>query len=681
MRFNSTVSPLRSFAAKLAALFASASLLSIPSSHVVAQADEIPETVLITGSLIRGVLTPQPDIMEHPYPVDPLPGDTRACAMPEASDSSTVVLLGPYEADALSTTTIGSQETVVQTGSIVIERGREPIYLVVTSQAPIIWRVSGAVERLERLVLTSGSNGPESVTLNEPPLVGATGVPAGKITFLQRVDCLLHFSEASSNASIGAADTVAHETGKAPAIIAADYQVAGFSVPSGQVRKNRPRSGPFVILRRFVSDLHDYHPGGIIAINPRRVIATQPAARYEVWPERAGLLQLVRSGALRPVRASGEFLITRKIRFPAGLAGYKFVLLRGVPEPDGDIRFLGTTTVISEETGRPIAFDEAQRRSEEERLAPEARGRAACAMPRASEAANVMFLNTYEAEALSTTTIASQDVAVGTASLTIERGHGPIYLVINSYQPIIWRVSGALERLERLVLISGKSLVQGTALDYRPLVGATGVAPDKVTFLGRTDCIRYFNDVRSISSVEAAALIARETGKAPTAIANRYTFAGFSVPSGQFQTERKPNGPIYVMRRSVGPRPILPQGDGKRYILETPGIDSLERELLTLIPGGVVEIDPASVVASQPVEPYVVLPKHAGLLQLVRSGALTLNSSGEFLITRKFRKPAELWPPAAFLLLRGVPEPDGDFEHSRVISEETGMPITLKGVR
>lgn len=50
-------------------------------------------------------------------------------------------------------------------------------------------------------------------------------------------------------------------------------------------------------------------------------------------------------------------MINKKIRFPAGLAGahsVKFLLLRGVPKPDGNP---GHSTVISEETGEALRFD------------------------------------------------------------------------------------------------------------------------------------------------------------------------------------------------------------------------------------------------------------------------------------------------------------------------------------
>jgi hypothetical protein len=94
-----------------------------------------------------------------------------------------------------------------------------------------------------------------------------------------------------------------------------------------------------------------------------------------------------------------------------------------------------------------------------------------------------------------------------------------------------------------------------------------------------------------------------------------------------------------------------------------------------------VKVDASKVIASAPAENYEVLPNQAGLMQLVDSGALEQNKSREFLIKKKIRFPAELYGAHAvrFLLLRGVPEPEGDPGHSCVIVEETGAP--LKGNR
>src|SRR5262249_52455179 len=156
------------------------------AGEVTASGKGVPVTNLTAEDSIRGLAPPSYDPRSFSAIV---PKDPAACAMPPASAAAEVILLGAYEPEAISTTTIGSQDVTVRTAAITIEPGREPLYLVVSVFNPTIWRVSGAVERIERLVLTSNVVGPGLAGAGRP-LVGATGVAAEKITFLQRGECI-----------------------------------------------------------------------------------------------------------------------------------------------------------------------------------------------------------------------------------------------------------------------------------------------------------------------------------------------------------------------------------------------------------------------------------------------------------------------------------------------------------
>jgi Ca2+-binding EF-hand superfamily protein len=309
----------------------------------------------------------------------PQPGlDTRQnCLMPKASEAARVVLVSAYESEAVSTVAIGSEDIATETGQIIVEPGAEPLYLVVSSFRPIIWRVSGSTERLERVVLTANNTGPNRGMPGETPLAALTGVPAERVSFLGHNQCLPYFTEAPSTAAAKAIAVVRREAGKEPAVLAAHYAVGTFLVPSGETRtvgSRGPRpsivirktTGSLVIMgggsvtvetgeRDLISELYRFNPAGIVDIDPASVVSSAPVMRYEVMPQQSGLLQLLQSGALARNR-SGEFLIKQKIRFPAELFGahsVKFLLLRGVPKPDGNP---GHSTIISEETGESVAF-------------------------------------------------------------------------------------------------------------------------------------------------------------------------------------------------------------------------------------------------------------------------------------------------------------------------------------
>ena len=294
------------------------------------------------------------------------------CDMPTASENAKVVLLSAYETDALSSVTLGSQDTVVHAGNVVVEPGSEPLFVVIATYGPTIWQFSGAVGRIERLVMTNSLTGPNSRDAGQPPLAGATGIPRERITFFARPNCLNYFSEMPSSSSLQAAGTIRNKAGKAPDVVAAKYSVGSFSVPSGKIETLREKGQqPLVIQKsrgslnivgdasniiiqsgpgRARDEMDRFFPGGVTQIDPRSVVADVPVAVYEVLPSQAGLVQLLTTGALTQNRA-GEYIVRQKIRFPAGLAGahaVTFLIMKGTPYPDGDPAH---SCVIVEDTG------------------------------------------------------------------------------------------------------------------------------------------------------------------------------------------------------------------------------------------------------------------------------------------------------------------------------------------
>ncbi len=318
-----------------------------------------------------------------------------------------------------------------------------------------------------------------------------------------------------------------------------------------------------------------------------------------------------------------------------------------------------------------------QREADAVREQKDTEARVACAMPKASDGAKVVLIGSYQAEAMSTATIGSQDVAVGVGNVMVDAGAEPIYLVLVSFRPTIWRFYGAVERIERLVLTSTMTGPgRGVALE-KPLVGAVGIPAERVSFLGQARCINYFSDAPSTQAAIAGGVVKREAGKEVAVLAARYAFADVAVPAARFQVTRDADAGKLVIIKPAGSLRI--EGNPNNVIVRA-GPSSAESEFKRFSPGGLIEIDPKRVVASQPVEKYEVLPQQAGLIQLVKEGKLEENRSGEYLIKAKIRFPAELTGAHSvkFLLLKGVPMPDGNPGHSDVISEETGEKIKFE---
>jgi hypothetical protein len=201
------------------------------------------------------------------------------------------------------------------------------------------------------------------------------------------------------------------------------------------------------------------------------------------------------------------------------------------------------------------------------------------------------------------------------------------------------------------------------------------VPVEKISFLPAGKCINEFIDPQSTEGAAAAAAVKRRIGKDVTTIAAQQSFSEVAVPSGRVRSLRGANaGKLTVIQQSAG---VLKVTGRSRNIIVQAGPSNPAIDLKRYSPGGVIAIDPGRVVASLPVERYEVLPEEAGLVQLLEARKLAQNRTGEYLIKKKIRFPADLYGAHAvrFLLLRGVEPPDGDPGHSVVVSEETGKRI------
>ncbi|WP_172626988.1 EF-hand domain-containing protein [Bradyrhizobium ivorense] len=324
-----------------------------------------------------------------------------------------------------------------------------------------------------------------------------------------------------------------------------------------------------------------------------------------------------------------------------------------------------------------ISQDEVnEARSRADRARREEQVRIDCGVPAASERSTVVLLGTYESNALSSIAIGSQASLTGAATITVEPGEQPIYLLVASHQPTIWRFEGATERIERAVVTTTQTGVGKYDEKAPPWAGVTGLSADRVSYPPKSGCFSFFTEAPSIDSAKAVAAVKQQVKKDVDVAVGLHTVAGFGVPSGKAETSESQRVAMMAKLRRGGP---IMSADPKNLDQQAATGD-VERNFRQLTPGGLIEIDANSVVASTSVMPYDVRPQEAGLVQLMQSGALTRNQRGEFLIHKQMRFPTALVGrhAAKFLLLRGVPMPEGDAGDSLIVSEETGEAIVKR---
>jgi len=282
--------------------------------------------------------------------------------MPQRSDL--LVVIGTSGGSILPTVTIAGQDDITMLSEIVIRKGRNPVYLVLSSEGAMIWRLTGDVQRVRQAVVF-GSEG-----------AGVIGIPASRIHFNQDQKCRLS-KEFYRGRSLENDVPILAMFGRRANAMGGDYVLFKAVLDGSELVIDRTFAGtghdlvisdrdPIVFPKPAVPgpstlerEFRQNFPAGIVDVDPNSVVATGPVERYATMPATAGLLELERSGALVPatpadvrrwkdrailsgnVRADSiydftfyhPYRVTRPIRLPAGLCG-AFSMSLFVPSRD-----------------------------------------------------------------------------------------------------------------------------------------------------------------------------------------------------------------------------------------------------------------------------------------------------------------------------------------------------------
>ena len=359
---------------------------------------------------------------------------------------------------------------------------------------------------------------------------------------------------------------------------------------------------------------------------------------------------------------------------------------RGIPlekllatDPNGDGKLTveelrevanATFTLVDSNGDGLISREEYKAVSQQVQIVNTVENSPVCPVPLPPKGAKVLVFSAYEGNSISSAWVGGPDQETNLIDVTIERGKEPLYLVLISYELMIWRLSGDTGRVARTVVNSHQAAVPGTSLEGPgssrkaeqaenrvAASGVMGLPAEKVTIV-RPDCWRYFTKPGELDAGLALALVQRSLGQKPDAVIASYSLQNVNLPSAK----------VVLAERDIAP---VPKGfDPKMW-----------REAIRFWPGGLVQVDPKKVVAQSPVATYEVLPSQMGLSQLIGAGAI------EYYNGRSLRvvKPIAHLPPsmggahsATLVLAKGVPLPPGDPVHACIISEETGDPV-VKG--
>ncbi len=269
------------------------------------------------------------------------------CVVPQVQSDERLVFVASHTGSVPSNVTILGQDKMTWAVDVVVKAGKAPLYVVLTSYDPIIWKFKGATSRVRHVVLKSRSGLDDAVVGS-----GLTGVDRAKVSFVTGQNCLGVFYGTGITQKTRAKARIRDVVGREPDYLLGHRVVAMVALPDGPafkvIRDNRPR-----VRVGSGSEKQAVLPPGSRKIDAARVVSQKPASNYEVLPRQAGLAQLQVEGKIGRVEHK-TYRIKQKIHIPPGLTrGHraKFLLPKGVPEPDGD---LGDSCLFSEAAGRYI---------------------------------------------------------------------------------------------------------------------------------------------------------------------------------------------------------------------------------------------------------------------------------------------------------------------------------------
>lgn len=286
---------------------------------------------------------------------------------------------------------------------------------------------------------------------------------------------------------------------------------------------------------------------------------------------------------------------------------------------------------------------------------------AGCKFPKISPDARLVFVAGYESETISNLTVAGQDEATGTQEIAVSPGKGPVYIVASSFNPMIWRLTGAVDRVETFVSTSKRNA------DGKIASGVTGIAAAKANFL-QAECVPLSETFADGGVAKVGDVMIQLVGRKADEVFFRYAP---DFPSGEIGGSAVKS--VDLPGTQAKPLAAYPKSASRETY----------EAMLRYSPGGTFTINPKWVVSNAQVEPYAILPKGAGLLQLEIDGAIVRAVSRgrpSYRIVKNIRR----FPPGlngalsvAFSLAPGVALPAGNAGHSTVLSEETGRMLEV----
>jgi hypothetical protein len=144
-----------------------------------------------------------------------------------------------------------------------------------------------------------------------------------------------------------------------------------------------------------------------------------------------------------------------------------------------------------------------------------------CKMPAVPQEAKIIYVEVYTSKRSGSFLINGQQMSTQYIDLNIAPGREPLYIILGSYEGMMWKFSGATSRVAKVVISSFSGRDKSAA-------AAMAVPADRITLI-RGKCRQYLyrSDDRE---VEAGNLVRRSIGRQPNRIISNYDPQTVTLP-------------------------------------------------------------------------------------------------------------------------------------------------------
>jgi hypothetical protein len=259
-------------------------------------------------------------------------------------------------------------------------------------------------------------------------------------------------------------------------------------------------------------------------------------------------------------------------------------------------------------------------------MGPHTRTFPVCEISTPRDGERVTAIYVHGGQGLSSVALGSDDQVTEVVDIEVEAGDKPHYIALSSGKPVIWRFTGRVDTVSRVVVF-------GSQLSGSSYAGIVGIDPGRILFtkadleklknIRATTCDSFYSacEISSYFDVSKAGRM-ELAGPAPARrhrvdqFVERFTAGTIRIPQDGWIEIGIPDP------RAAGPAPANGRHEAFRGFFYSKSSQSYER--------GLIRLDADSVVSQEKVSEYRTLPGPAGIRQLLESGALVPPGTPQF---------------------------------------------------